>query len=350
MNDSMLTKIKIAGCAAIAVVSLTTIGVSAHSIANKQEDNGTIAVDIEMPKGYDHGYTEDIQDYENLMAMEDIDWETYKADPLEKYTTVTVDDSIVNASFMDTTTSFHDNSSSTSKFKTEAMSMSDEEKIMLSENEAWKLISGGLYQGYPSGNFMDNKLTLTKIRNNNTKTITVKCWYWEDPSDDTNFNKVTKTKVFAVNASIASLFEHAFEDIYNDPSKPILNLGDGGMGTWVIRGKNHNPYARMSTHSLGCCIDINPSTGSFYVNGKWYGNAYGQNTMSKAIWNQLPECHKKYHVLYDGCPIVEIFKSYGFVWGGDWHSSKDCMHLSWIGEGSNTRAQGQQLYSERKKK
>ena len=75
VNDSMLTKIKIAGCAAIAVVSLTTIGVSAHSIANKQEDNGTIAVDIEMPKGYDHGYTEDIQDYENLMAMEDIDWD-----------------------------------------------------------------------------------------------------------------------------------------------------------------------------------------------------------------------------------------------------------------------------------
>ena len=149
-------------------------------------------------------------------------------------------------------------------------------------------------------------------------------------------------------ADIRNTFVHIFEDIYDDPSKPIINIADKGMGTWVLRGKNHNSANEMSAHALGCAIDINPSTGSVNINGKWYGNGYNQAVLSKEIWTQLPETHSKYHILYDGCPIVEVFKSYGFYWGGDWTSPKDCMHLSYIGDGSDARLIGVSNYEQRK--
>lgn len=313
-------------------------GSIAYVESNKQSDTFLIS---ELPNGnYDKSYREDPEAFEEYEELFSTDWEHFAADPYEEFTTVTVDSALTTANFVDSCTSFTDS-------HVASVNASDSEIIMLDENEAWKLISDGLYSGYPSGNFLDNKETLQQIQMRNTKTITVKVWYWKDPDDDTNFEKVTASKTFAVNSAIAPLFEHAFEDIYNNPDKPVINIADKGMGTWVIRGKNHNNYARMSTHSLGCCIDINPGTGSFYVNGKWYGNAYGQRTMSKEIWEELPECHKKYHVLYAGSPIVETFKSYGFVWGGDWSSGTDPMHLSWIGEGSNTRSKGQANYKDR---
>lgn len=267
-----------------------------------------------------------------------LDEEKYEEDPefIENFLTVTVSSTKLTAP------------ATKDSVNVEHRTLSDEEIINMSENDCWKYLSCGMIKSYPAGPFTDYVNTLNAIRSRNAKTINVKCWFWEDPSDQKNMNKVTVTKSFVVNAGLAQLFEHAFEDIYNDPSKPIINIKDGGMGTWVIRGKCGNPNRRMSTHSLGSCIDINPSTGSFRVNGSWYGNGYGQKTMTKAIWKELPENHNKYHVLYAGCPIVEIFKSYGFVWGGDWSSTKDCMHLSFIGEGSNTRASGQANYNARK--
>lgn len=216
--------------------------------------------------------------------------------------------------------------------------------ILLSDSDAWKLVSNGLFDGYPTQPYKAIKDKVQQVYKDNMVQITVDCWYWEDPSDDLNMSKVTVQKKFAVNREVAQLFLHVFEDIYNDPTQPVINIADGGMGTWVLRGKNHKDSNTLSGHSMGTTIDINPSTGSFLVNGTWYGNAYGNQPMPYGIWEQLPECHKKYHVLYVDCPIVRIFKSYGFYWGGDWSSSKDCMHLSFLGDGENSRQIGQQNY------
>lgn len=304
-----------------------------------QDDKLVINADIVIPSHWDKDYVESVDGYSILTEMEDIDWNTYAGEYDEVFDTVSISESIATASF-----EYVADVVTTSKSRTKT----DEEIIMLSEDEAWKYISNNIFTTYPSGSFKDNKSKLQKLQSENTEIIEVKCWYWKNPDDVYDMSKITVTKKFAVNSAIASLFEHAFEDIYNHPDKPVINIADKGMGTWVLRGKMHNENRTLSAHSLGCCIDINPSTGSFKVNGTWYGNAYGQKPMPEEIWKELPETHNKYHVLYQGSPIVETFKSYGFVWGGDWTSGTDVMHFSFIGDGSNSRKIGQQNYLERK--
>ena len=217
--------------------------------------------------------------------------------------------------------------------------------INLDDSNAWSLLTDGKFAEYPTQPFYQVKDALYKIHADKKKTITVPIWYWEDPSDDTNFNKVTKSYEWEVNEEIAPLCKEIFTDIYNDPSKPIINIGDKGMGTWNVRGKMHSDYKTLSAHSIGASFDINPSTGTYRVNGTLYGNGYNNQPMPIEIWEQLPEEHKKYNVLYIDSPIVRIFKQHGFYWGGDWNSSKDCMHLAFLGDGVNAREIGKSNYA-----
>lgn len=214
------------------------------------------------------------------------------------------------------------------------MTEEDKRLIKMSEEEAWIMCSSSIFDSYPKQPYREIADLVSAIKEENTEDIVVKCWYWEDPSNDTNMNKITVDKKFTVNKAVAQLFTHIFEDIYECADQPIINIGDGAMGTWVLRGKNHNDNNTLSAHSIGTAIDINPSTGSYNIGGVWYGNGYGQNVMTTDIWNNLPESHQKYHVLYDNSSIVKVFKAYGFYWGGDWNSTKDNMHFGYIGDGS----------------
>lgn len=208
----------------------------------------------------------------------------------------------------------------------------DEKLVSMSESEAWQYLTDGLIDDYPTVPYKEIKDIVQMVYNNHATQITVPVWYWENPEDVNDLSKVTKYVTITIHDKLADTYEYIFMDIYKDPSKPVFNLNDYGMGTWVLRGKNHSEYNTVSAHALGTAIDINPSSGSYEVDGVIYGNSYGAKKMPYSIWKDLPETHTKYHVLYEDCPIVSIFKSYGFYWGGDWTSGTDCMHLAFLGD------------------
>lgn len=225
-----------------------------------------------------------------------------------------------------------------------AMTQDDISLIMLGESEAWSLLTGGAYSTQPDAPFTAHATTLEKIKANMGTTIEVDVWYWEDPSNQTNLNKVSVKKKFLVNKAISPLFEHAFADAYNDPEKPVWNIADTGGGAWSCRGKSNDPSRKPSSHSYGCCVDINPSA-KVDVNGTTYGNGQPMNPVPDDVFETLPESHTKYHLMHKSGAWVRHFEHYGFVWGGEFSSSyRDPMHISWIGEGSNTRENGQQNY------
>jgi len=63
----------------------------------------------------------------------------------------------------------------------------------------------------------------------------------------------------------------------------------------------------QSLHSWGIAIDINPQSNPYQI-GNW-----GEPQ------TDIPQ------------PIIDIFKKYGFAWGGDWPGERDPMHFEWYG-------------------
>ena len=84
------------------------------------------------------------------------------------------------------------------------------------------------------------------------------------------------------------------------------------IGTYSYRRVVGNPN-RLSNHSYGIAIDVNPQCNPYIKNGKVLG---GHNVYDKYL--SMRDSSNK---------VVKTFAKYGFGWGG---SYKDYMHFSYF--------------------
>ncbi len=81
---------------------------------------------------------------------------------------------------------------------------------------------------------------------------------------------------------------------------------------------NYRPIAgtdRLSLHSYGFAIDVNPKINPYIIDGKVTQPANGSYNREVA------------GTLYSGHPIVEFMKDLGWEWGGDWLDYQDYQHF-----------------------
>ena len=95
-----------------------------------------------------------------------------------------------------------------------------------------------------------------------------------------------------------------FTEISNIGFKIIAKQTGGYNWRMTTSGKSR------SQHSYGTCIDIN-----------WNYNPYYSNPSTKLPTSEYAITSK----------VVSIFAKYGWSWGGNWTSSKDYMHFSYLG-------------------
>lgn len=97
---------------------------------------------------------------------------------------------------------------------------------------------------------------------------------------------------------------------YLDNVQKDVGAAKTGYNFTNITSYNNRPKiwgGGKSLHSWGIAVDINPESNPYQP-----GN-YGPPTTDIS-----PE-------------IIDIFKKYGFVWGGDWPGERDPMHFEWYG-------------------
>lgn len=84
---------------------------------------------------------------------------------------------------------------------------------------------------------------------------------------------------------------------------------------------------KLSKHSLGLAIDINPRINPYITS---YGIAPANSKIYKV--RDVSKCRGKYkkYMIHRGDKVYKIFKKYGFSWGGDWKHSKDYQHFEAI--------------------
>ncbi len=84
---------------------------------------------------------------------------------------------------------------------------------------------------------------------------------------------------------------------------------------------------KLSKHSLGMAIDINPRINPYIT-------SYGIAPANSKVYKQrnVAKCRGKYkkYMIHRGDKVYNIFKKYGFSWGGDWKNSKDYQHFEAI--------------------
>lgn len=104
------------------------------------------------------------------------------------------------------------------------------------------------------------------------------------------------------------------ENIFKEIAAAKFPISDLYCYSW----RQMNGSSSRSHHSYGVACDINVSANPFIKGG---------TNRTGGSWQ--PGVNP-YSIVPDG-PVVKTFNNYGWVWGGNWRSSKDYMHFSFTG-------------------
>ncbi len=123
---------------------------------------------------------------------------------------------------------------------------------------------------------------------------------------DKNGKLYTSVINLTVNKNLKNNYINIFRELY-DLSFPIKSAG--------CYNYRNTRGGRLSEHALGTAIDINPDENyCIYSDGARTGSMYRPYSNPYSV---TPE-------------VVNVFKKYGFGWGGEWTGTVDYMHFSYF--------------------
>ncbi len=135
-----------------------------------------------------------------------------------------------------------------------------------------------------------------------------------------------------VSVEVAEIFEALYNVGY--PIKKMRLVSDYKGSDWQsIESDNTSAFncrsatgsKKWSKHSYGKAIDINPIENP-YISRKGYISHKTSEIYRKRVHKK--SSHSDKAILLKNDKAVEIFKKYGWKWGGDWNGVKDYQHFS----------------------
>ena len=135
-----------------------------------------------------------------------------------------------------------------------------------------------------------------------------------------------------VSAEVTEIFEALYNVKY--PIKKMRLVSDYKGSDWQsIESDNTSAFncrlatgsKKWSKHSYGKAIDINPIENP-YISRKGYISHKVSETYRKRLHQKSGYADKA--MLLKNDKAVQIFKKYGWEWGGDWSGVKDYQHFS----------------------
>ena len=151
-----------------------------------------------------------------------------------------------------------------------------------------------------------------------------------------NFHGEDQMGEIIVHKEVSSEVKEIFEALY-DVGYPINKMklvSDYKANDWQsIEVDNTSAFncrtatgsKKWSKHSYGKAIDINPIENP-YISRKGYISHNASETYRNRVHKKSTYADKA--ILLKNDEAVQIFKKYGWKWGGDWSGIKDYQHFS----------------------
>lgn len=151
-----------------------------------------------------------------------------------------------------------------------------------------------------------------------------------------NFTGEDQMGEIIVHKEVSDEVTEIFEALYNMgyPIKKMKLVSDYKGNDWQsIEADNTSAFncrkatgsKKWSKHSYGKAIDINPIENPF-ISRKGYISHKASETYRKRAHRKSSYADKA--ILLKNDQVVQLFKKYGWKWGGDWSGIKDYQHFS----------------------